>query len=286
MAGDWIKWTKGLTRKREVLLIASALNKPAEEITGRLMLLWEWCDDNVTETDIDLFGNALVTLGAQQNALIDALTGAQGFADAMQQVGWLRYENCSLTFPNFTRHNGKTAKTRALTQVRVQRSRNGAVTPKPLPEKKRKEKITNTNIVSPDLFEEFWAAFPTGRKKSKGTARDAFAKAVAKCPPATIIASAKEYAASEAGRGPFVKMPATWLNQECWQDDREAWKDRDAAAPPKPKECIELPFAEFKALKKAQKFLGRVLQDSKNPQRYFGQLYDGRKVETFVKANA
>lgn len=140
MAGDWIKWTKGLTRKREVLLIASALNKPAEEIAGRLMILWEWCDDNVTEENIDAIGNAFVTLGAQQNALIDALTGAQGFAEAMQSVGWLRYENCTLTFPNFTRHNGKTAKTRALTQRRVKRSRNADVTQTALPEKRRKEK--------------------------------------------------------------------------------------------------------------------------------------------------
>ncbi len=74
-----------------------------------------------------------------------------------------------------------------------------------------------------DSFEQFWAAFPPGRKKSKARARLAFAKAAKSCDPSEIIAAAVEYAASSEGRGEFVKMPETWLNGECWSDDRTAW---------------------------------------------------------------
>jgi hypothetical protein len=74
-----------------------------------------------------------------------------------------------------------------------------------------------------DSFEEFWKAFPSGRKKSKGRARAAFEKAAKKCEPTEIINAAAEYAASHEGRGEFVKMPETWLNGECWLDDRAAW---------------------------------------------------------------
>lgn len=86
-----------------------------------------------------------------------------------------------------------------------------------------------------DFFELFWIEFPRGRRKSKGKAREAFRKALGKVSTdalsaaAILIAAAKEYAASDEGRGQFVKMPATWLNGECWKDDREAWRDRAAA---------------------------------------------------------
>jgi hypothetical protein len=79
-----------------------------------------------------------------------------------------------------------------------------------------------------DDFESFWKAFPSGRKKSKAKARTAFTKASAKAPARMLVASAAEYAASDEGRGEYVKMPETWLNGECWTDDRDAWKSRGA----------------------------------------------------------
>lgn len=85
-----------------------------------------------------------------------------------------------------------------------------------------------------EFFEEFWKAFPSGRKKSKARARAAFDKAVKKVPAATIIAAAVEYAASGEGLGSFVKMPETWLNGECWSDDRDAWNQRGSPAGGKP----------------------------------------------------
>lgn len=72
-------------------------------------------------------------------------------------------------------------------------------------------------------FQEFWEIFPRLRRTAKGRAWRAWRVAVHKASPETIIAAAKEYAASEAGRGQFVQMPSTWLNGECWQDDRQAW---------------------------------------------------------------
>jgi hypothetical protein len=83
---------------------------------------------------------------------------------------------------------------------------------------------------APDDFELFWQAFPPGRKKSKGKARTAFAKAAAKAPAQELIMAAAEYAASAEGQGEFVKMPESWLNGECWHDDRESWKARGSAA--------------------------------------------------------
>jgi len=74
-----------------------------------------------------------------------------------------------------------------------------------------------------DLFDEFWAAFPSGRKSGKEAARKAWAKAITKCPQEQVVAAAAEYAASAVGQGEYVKQPATWLNQGCWDDDRRSW---------------------------------------------------------------
>ena len=72
-------------------------------------------------------------------------------------------------------------------------------------------------------FGRFWAAFPAGRKKSKGVAWKSWTRARDRAPAAEIISAAIEYAASDEGRGEFCKMPSTWLNGDCWEDDRAAW---------------------------------------------------------------
>lgn len=119
MAGDWIKWCKGLHRKREVLGIADILGITPAHAAGLCMIFWEWLDDNIADKDIDSEGNAHVTLGPLQHQFVDRLVGADGFAAALAAVGWLHVRNGSLTVPNFTRHNGQTGKTRALTAERV-----------------------------------------------------------------------------------------------------------------------------------------------------------------------
>ena len=85
-----------------------------------------------------------------------------------------------------------------------------------------------------DLFEQFWEVFPRGRRKSKGKAEEAFAKASALVDAETLIRRAGEYASSNEGQGDFVKMPSTWLNQRCWEDDEQAWKGKQAGDPERP----------------------------------------------------
>lgn len=86
---------------------------------------------------------------------------------------------------------------------------------------KKEKKILPTKTL--DTFEEFWKAFPSGRKKARGPARESWSKAIEKATPEKIIEAAKAYALSPEGRGQYVKMPSTWLNQECWDDDRHSW---------------------------------------------------------------
>ena len=78
-------------------------------------------------------------------------------------------------------------------------------------------------------FELFWMAYP--RRKAKGAARKAFLKAIKITNIKTICDGALNYAAeNQHTDGRFIKHPATWLNQGCWDDepDRDSFADTDA----------------------------------------------------------
>jgi hypothetical protein len=67
-------------------------------------------------------------------------------------------------------------------------------------------------------WEEFWRVYP--RRVAKAQALKAYAQAIDKTSPATLLEAAKCYARSRAKEPPeYTKHPATWLNAECWLDE-------------------------------------------------------------------
>ena len=65
-------------------------------------------------------------------------------------------------------------------------------------------------------FEQFWSAYP--RKIGKGSAREAFRKAMTKSTLPSILA-ALERQKSRWSDPKFIPHPATWLNAERWLDE-------------------------------------------------------------------
>ena len=66
-------------------------------------------------------------------------------------------------------------------------------------------------------FDDFWKVFP--RKQGKGEARRAFEKALEKAPWVDVLAGAVRYANDPNRVDSYTTMPATWLNQERWDDE-------------------------------------------------------------------
>lgn len=108
MAGDWIKFEKSTLEKPEVYEIAGILGIDPDAVVGKLLRVWNWYDDQSVN------GDAPVTLAASLNRH----AGVSGFVEAMQVVGWITIVGDRLVLPNFSRHNGKSAKRRALGNVR------------------------------------------------------------------------------------------------------------------------------------------------------------------------
>jgi chorismate mutase len=143
MAGDWIKFELATPDKPEVWAIAASLSIDPDAVVGKLLRVWGWFDQQ-TEN-----GNA----PSVSKMLLDRLVGVSGFCKAVIDAGWMQDDSINLSLPHFDRHNGKTAKNRALTAKRVAGFKlksnaegNEKLTPDALPkeEKRREEKIVNT----------------------------------------------------------------------------------------------------------------------------------------------
>ena len=129
MAFHWVKVCVGIHEKRETVMIAKAMGRDRLWVVGALVRLWSWADGETADGSLD-------GVGLED---IDAVVGVDGFGAAVEKAGWIRVGKRGVTIPNFDRHNGESAKRRALTKNRVEKhrdggGRNGPVTPPALPE--------------------------------------------------------------------------------------------------------------------------------------------------------
>lgn len=114
---NWIKFETTTSDKPEVWAIASDLGIDPDAVVGKLLRVWAWFDEQ-TES-----GNAPSVTAA----LLDRRVGVSGFVTAVVRAGWLSDDGEKLQIVNFERHNGETAKTRALTAKRVAKHKAGNV---------------------------------------------------------------------------------------------------------------------------------------------------------------
>ena len=83
------------------------------------------------------------------------------------------------------------------------------------------QKVRKKVYSSDSDFDLFWNLVP--KKLSKAAAKKAFMSAIKKIDLNTILEGITRYANETNGReSQFIKHPATWLNQECWSDEKGA----------------------------------------------------------------
>ena len=119
MAGEWIKLELSTCDKPELFKMARILQIDRDLVLGLLIRFWAWFDKNSVDGHVD-------------GIVVDDLDGVvahKGFCNAMIDVGWLKFDDIKqfVELPNFSRHNGQTAKTRALKNDRQARWRNNSV---------------------------------------------------------------------------------------------------------------------------------------------------------------
>lgn len=282
---SWIKWTHGLSRKPEVMQIAYRLSRSRHEVAGLLMEWWEWTDVNV---NIDESASGydpdacpgVVRVGEDGLRMIDAITGVTGMAESLVSVGWASIENGNLVLPNFGRHNGKSAKARALDAARKRADRRNSVrkTSGSKPDKirnrgeERREEKSNTplppvggSVEKPARarklkdehphFAAFWSAYPLKVAKAKASA--AFAKINPDDGMLARMLAALDWQKKSAkwtkDNGEYIPHPATWLNAARWDDQPDV--KLAPPPPPAPPPLPEWSDEDFPMSKTAQRVL-------------------------------
>jgi hypothetical protein len=152
---EWIKMRKSLSTDADVLRLSHLLGVDTYSVVGRLHKLWSWLDENTAD------GCAVSATGV----FVDKITECDGFADSLRVIGWLTGDDWDLQFPNFTRHNGESAKKRAQAAVRMAKSRSNVALKAQqgsdvlsAPEKRREEKKEEvTNVTSVATTKIVWS---------------------------------------------------------------------------------------------------------------------------------
>ena len=174
MAGDWIKMRHNLETDPDVLWIAQTVGIDRFSVVGRLHMLWSWADQHSVD------GCAI----SATNVFLDEHVCCAGFCNALRSVGWLSGEDWDLSFPNFVRHNGKSAKKRAQAQKTMAKRRSSEkqapenVARFAQPEKRREEKSNSISIdgeqnektigpkwLNEEPFVSAWAAWKQYRRE-------------------------------------------------------------------------------------------------------------------------
>lgn len=102
MAGDWLKCNFDLWDHRCVQGIAHALSLDADTVVGKLMRIWAWAQKQTANGRVEPCTVAIVDASARQ----------EGFARAMESVGWLEVGDGWVRFLRWEKHNGNSAKRR------------------------------------------------------------------------------------------------------------------------------------------------------------------------------
>lgn len=85
------------------------------------------------------------------------------------------------------------------------------ISPKKKPTKKSKLDVSED-------FQEFWINYP--RREEKKSAQKAYEKARLIATRVEILSGAIKHSAARQNQDPtFTKLPATWLNKECWTNE-------------------------------------------------------------------
>ena len=171
MAGDWIKMRTNLDTDPAVVRISSGLNTDRFSVVGRLHKIWSWANEHLTDgQDVPI-----------DSEFLDCLVETPGFSEQMRRVGWLSGRDGSLGFPSFDRHNGSSAKQRAMDSQRKKTVRKvsekcpDANRTKTGPEKRREEKSINKYIETPkaarcfsdSFFDGVWAKWRKHRSEKQ-----------------------------------------------------------------------------------------------------------------------
>jgi hypothetical protein len=216
MIEPWIKMRCNLATDEAVIGIAAATNLDPDTVVGKLHRLWSWADrqshdghvHNVTPEWIDRHVGSVT-----------------GFAQAMVEQGWLRFDERGVSFPKFNEHMSGLAKKRASDAKRQSRHRHASCVTSSSSSSLSSSMSSKGGVGGKRQAQQaltIYQAYP--KHKSKQAALRAIAKALKTVEYDTLLERTQTFAKSvESKKGTedwqYVPYPATWFNRGGWEDE-------------------------------------------------------------------
>jgi hypothetical protein len=150
MADSWIKVENSTLDKIEVAKLSTAMGMDPYAVVGRLIRIWSYFDIQSHEGRID----------GIDATFLDRMVQHPGFCQQLAAVGWMNIDDDGITLPNFDRHNGGGAKSRAQGANRQSKSRHNKKERKTLPTERDKSN-------APRNGEALRGALPEERREEK-----------------------------------------------------------------------------------------------------------------------
>jgi hypothetical protein len=95
----------------------------------------------------------------------------------------------------------------------------------------------------PTDFEEWWKQYP--KKVQKLAAAKAYKSACQRGAPDVILAATIAFSQTDKARGDFCPYPATWLNENRWEDDPTQWQDHGSNSGKSKQQRIDAAMKDF-----------------------------------------
>lgn len=215
MSDDWIKMRIDLQKHPKIVRLMQITSMDQYTIIGALHAVW--CIFDAHSEDGVLHGYT--------HQIMDQMIHLDQFSASLEMVGWLKeVEGNRLVMPEFTSHNGKSAKKRSEDAKRKRESRKRPQNVRELSEDQRTknglEKEKEKEYINRS-FDAFWDAYPrrVGKKKSfdrwcKISPDEETQKLILK-----NIRDRIHVGEWDLNRKEFIPHPDTFLNQERWNDE-------------------------------------------------------------------
>ena len=110
---NWIAISTTIHERPEVQALAEILGISEDAVVGLLVRFWAFADREGVDGCIEFVGKKQ----------IDRVVERQGFADAMERVRWLGFDDAGAHVPKFDRWMGQSAKRRQQDARRKQQER-------------------------------------------------------------------------------------------------------------------------------------------------------------------
>lgn len=228
MAGDWMPIRLDLPRDVAIIAMSCQLKIHEDCVLGKVIRLWCWANEQLAD------GNA----SSVTKKWVDRYVECDGFANALENVGWLASRDGYLAFPNWDVWMSGSAKKR-LQNAKRQRSFKQKQSGKSGSQKGNAGSVTASYSLFKEeekkdvslcqsQFDKLWQTFPKRKGRLRGKSKSlARFQRYSSAKREQILAAVANYAEHIELSGEFAKDPERFLIEDVWTEFIEPVDPKD-----------------------------------------------------------